>query len=425
VIIASRAREAARKARELTRRKGALEGAGLPGKLADCSENDPALCEVFLVEGDSAGGSGKQARDRRFQAILPLKGKILNVEKARLDKVLSNEEIRTVITALGTSISTEFDLEKLRYHKIILLCDADVDGSHIRTLLLTLLYRQMPKLIQGGYVYIAQPPLYKIKRGTREEYIQTEDQMNTLLLDLGREGLKLMSLKNKDTYTDNQFKDILALLVELEEYNRILGKKGVKFTEYLNFRHQKTKKLPIYRAKVEGKTRFVYNDQELSKLLGDEKVEDKAEVLELFEAQDIEKLIQKLDKMGLDISTYLPPEENETLKAKKEEKKPKLIYRIIDEKERFDFSCLKEVLAHVKSQAQKGMTIQRYKGLGEMNPQQLWDTTMDPAKRTLLKVALEDAVEADRMFTVLMGDEVEPRREFIENYAHQVKNLDI
>ena len=385
----------------------------------------PNTHNFALASGVFVHNSAKQGRDRRFQAILPIKGKILNVEKARLDKILSNEEIRTIITALGTSVSDEFDITKLRYHKIVLMADADSDGSHIRTLLLTLLYRQMPKLVEGGYVYIAQPPLYKIKRGQREEYIQTEDQMNTLLLDLGREGLKLMSLKDKDAHTDNQFKDILEVLVELEEYNRILEKKGVKFTEYLAFRHPKTKKLAIYRVKVDEKTHFVYNDHELSKIVGEEKIEEKAEVLELFEAQDIEKIIHKLEKLGLDASTYLTPEETQAAKAKKEDKKPKLIYRIIDEKERFDFSCLKEVLAHVKSQAQKGMTIQRYKGLGEMNPQQLWETTMDPEKRTLLKVVLEDAVEADRMFTVLMGDEVEPRRAFIEEYAHQVKNLDI
>jgi DNA gyrase subunit B len=424
VIVASRAREAARKARELTRRKGALEGAGLPGKLADCSERDPALCELFLVEGDSAGGSGKQARDRRFQAILPLKGKILNVEKARLDKILSNEEIRTIITALGTSVSEEFDISKLRYHKIVLLCDADVDGSHIRTLILTLLYRQMPKLIQEGYVYIAQPPLYKIKRGQREEYIQTEEQMNALLLDLGAEDLKLMHLKSKATYTDNQFKDILGLLVEMDKYSQIFRKRGVDFIKYLSFRHPKTKKLAIYRVKVEGKDHFVYNDQELSKIVGQEKEEEKSEVLELFEAQDIEKTIHRLEKLGLDISTFSlsRPEESG---SKKTEKKPQALYRLNSEKERFDFYGLKEVLGFVKNQAQKGMTIQRYKGLGEMNPPQLWETTMDPEKRTLLQVVLEDAVEADKTFTVLMGDAVEPRREFIENYAHQVKNLDI
>ena len=426
VVVASRAREAARKARELTRRKGALEGAGLPGKLADCSERDPALCEVYLVEGDSAGGSAKQARDRRFQAILPLKGKILNVEKARLDKILSNDEVRTIITALGTGISEEFDISKLRYHKVILLCDADVDGSHIRTLILTLLYRQMLQLIQGGYVYIGQPPLYKIKHGQREEYIQTESQMSTLLLDLGREGFKLTNLKTKETYTDNQFKDILLILMEIENYAHFLDKKGVEFTKYIKFRHPKTKKLPIYKVKVDGKDHFIYNDNELSKLTGDAKIEEKAEILELFETQEIEKIINKLAKLGLDIETYSSsePTSAETT-TKKTEKKPKFLYRLVGEKERQEFSSLKEVLDFVKNQAQKGMTIQRYKGLGEMNPQQLWETTMDPQKRTLLKVVLEDAVEAEKTFTILMGDQVEPRREFIENYAHKVKNLDI
>jgi DNA gyrase subunit B len=424
VVLASRAREAARKARELTRRKGALEGAGLPGKLADCSERDPALCELYLVEGDSAGGSAKQARDRRFQAILPLKGKILNVEKARLDKILSNEEVRTIITALGTGISDEFDAGKLRYHKIILLCDADVDGSHIRTLILTLLYRQMLQLVQDGYVYIGQPPLYKVKHGQREEYIQTENQMSTLLLDLGREGLKLTNLKTKETYTDNQFKDILSILVEIENYAHILDKKGVEFTKYSQFRHPKTKKLPIYKVKVDGKDHFIHNDNELSKLTGDAKIEEKAEILELFESQEIEKIINKLAKLGLDIETYSEPTPAEST-PNKTDKKPKFLYRLVGEKERQEFSSLKAVLDFVKAQAQKGMTIQRYKGLGEMNPQQLWDTTMDPKKRTLLKVALEDAVEAEKTFTILMGDQVEPRREFIENYAHKVKNLDI
>ena len=425
VVLASRAREAARKARELTRRKGALEGAGLPGKLADCSERDPALCELYIVEGDSAGASARQGRDRHFQAILPIKGKILNVEKARLDKILSNEEIRTIITALGTGIGDEFDITKLRYHKLVLMADADVDGSHIRTLLLTLLYRQMPKLIEDGFVYIAQPPLYKIARGQRQEYIQTEEQMNVLLLDLGREDLKFMQLKGKETYTDNQFKEILELLVEVERYARFLEKKGVSFAKYLNFRHPKTKKLAIYMVKVEEKEHFLYNEKELSKLAGEEKTEEKTEVLELFEAQDIEKIISKLEKMGLDIQTYVLSPAVKELGSKKTEKKAKPLYRLIAEKEHFDFYSLKEVLDFVKKQANKGMSIQRYKGLGEMNPEQLWETTLNPEKRTLLRVILEDAVEADRMFTVLMGDEVEPRREFIETHAHQVKNLDI
>ena len=578
VILASRAREAARKARELTRRKGALEGGGLPGKLADCSERDAALCELFLVEGDSAGGcwegdtkvalvdgrslsfkelveddkqgkknfcytmldnahigiapilnpritkrnaevikiildtgeelictpdhlfrlvdgtyveaqhleprmslrrhdnenaplemtaaghnhkvkciekveekldvydievphthnfalasgvfvhnSAKQGRDRRFQAILPLKGKILNVEKARLDKMLSNDEIRTIITALGTGIGDELDATKLRYHKLVLMADADIDGSHIRTLLLTLLYRHMKPLIEGGYVYIAQPPLYKIKRGQREEYIQTEEEMNNLLLDLGREDLKFTNLKGKEAYSDNQFKEILGMLVELERHVRILKKRGVDFLNYLSFRHPKTKKLPIYKVKVEGIDHFAHNDNELSRLTGEEKEGVKSEVLELFEAADIDALINKLEKLGLDIDTYTMPaqEEHGPGSKKKAEKKARANYRLSAEKQQFDFYSLKEVLAYVKNEAQKGMNIQRYKGLGEMNPHQLWETTMDPERRTLLRVVLEDAVEADRTFTILMGEEVGPRREFIETNAHKVKNLDI
>jgi DNA gyrase subunit B len=427
VVLASRAREAARKARELTRRKGALDSGGLPGKLADCSEKDPALCELYIVEGDSAGGSAKQGRDRRFQAILPIKGKILNVEKARLDKILSNEEIRTIITALGTGIGEEFDVGKLRYHKVVLMADADVDGSHIRTLLLTLLYRHLPKLIEDGYIYIAQPPLYKIKRGSREEYIETEQQMNDLILDLGREGQLLERVKDKHSFTDHQFGELLKLLVELEKLGKNLEKKGVNFTKYLTFRHNKTKKMPIYRVKVEGKDRFVYSDDELADLTEKEGKEIEQDVLELFEAPEIDAIIIKIEKLGFDFSTYI----NEIVPQAKEAsaadsaKKLKPVYRVKEEKEQKDCLSLKDVLGFIKEQATKGMHIQRYKGLGEMNPHQLWETTMDPERRTMLKVTLEDAVEADEMFTVLMGDQVEPRRKFIEDYAHQVKNLDV
>jgi DNA gyrase subunit B len=427
VILASRAREAARKARELTRRKGALDSGGLPGKLADCSERDPALCELYIVEGDSAGGSAKQGRDRRFQAILPIKGKILNVEKARLDKILSNEEIRTIITALGTGVGEEFDIAKLRYHKLVLMADADVDGSHIRTLLLTLIYRHFPKLIEDGHIYIAQPPLYKIKRGNREEYIETEQHMNELLLDLGREDTVFERIKDKQSFTDHQFAELLKVLVELEKLGKTLEKKGVVFAKYLSFRHQKTKKLPIYRVKVEGKDHFVYSDQELADLVEEEGKEIEADVLELFESPDIDALLLKIEKLGLDAATLIAEPLAQVKEGTSTEvaKKAKSIYRVIHEKEQYDFSSLKEVLGFIKNNASKGMHIQRYKGLGEMNPVQLWDTTMDPEKRTMLKVTLDDAVEADEMFTVLMGDQVEPRRKFIEDNAHLVKNLDI
>jgi DNA gyrase subunit B len=428
VILACRAREAARKARELTRRKGALEGAGLPGKLADCSERDAALCELYIVEGDSAGGSAKQGRDRRFQAILPIKGKILNVEKARLDKILSNEEVRTIITALGTGVGEEFDLAKLRYNKLILMADADVDGSHIRTLLLTLLYRQLPKLVEEGHIYIAQPPLFKVKRGQREEYIQTEQQMDDMLLEMGRENHNLLRIKEKHTFTDNQFKDILQNLVDIDKFARILEKKGVEFTKYLVSRSPKTKKLPVYRVKVEGKDQFVYTDKELAELGGKKEKVEELDVTELFEAPEIEELVTKIEKQGLEIETYFSAVEagkEAMAKGKDIEKKAKPLYRVTNDKDVKDLFCLKDVLSYIKEVAAKGMHMQRYKGLGEMNPHQLWETTMDPEKRTLLQVTLEDAVEADRMFTVLMGDEVEPRRDFIEEYAHQVKNLDI
>jgi DNA gyrase subunit B len=451
--LAAKAREAARKARDLTRRKGALDSGSLPGKLADCQESDAALCEVYLVEGDSAGGSAKQGRDRRFQAILPLKGKILNVEKARLHKVLSNDEICTIINALGTGIGEDFNLEKLRYHKILIMCDADVDGSHIRTLLLTFFYRQMHQLIEQGHIYIAQPPLYKIKRGKREEYIETEEQMSELLLELGSEDLTLLRVKDKEKIADKKLLEVLNLLVSLEKISTGIDRRGVTLPKYLSFRDKKTKTLPVYRVKVDDEDQFLYNDDELADVIkkfekkkgkeidlgeadkkgGDRKtaIAKELDLIEFFEADELYEIIKRLDKLGLDIEDYheRSPEDKKEAKTKKAEKeafKKNMLYRV--EKKEADpvyLENLAEVLRFVQAEGKRGLAIQRYKGLGEMNPEQLWETTMDPEKRTVLKVTLEDAVEADKTFTTLMGDEVEPRREFIHKYAREVRNLDI
>src|SRR3989338_8633389 len=432
-VLSSRAREAARKARELTRRKGALESGGLPGKLADCSERDAALCELYIVEGDSAGGSAKQGRDRRFQAILPIKGKILNVEKARLDKILSNEEIRTIITALGTGIGEEFDISKLRYHKIIIMCDADVDGSHIRTLLLTLLYRQMRPLIEKGHVFIAQPPLYKLKRGKREEYIETEKEMNELVLDLGIEGLKLKDARKKQAYTPAQFKEILYLTGELDRIHEISNKRGVDFPQYINNYDKKSGKMPVYVAKVDGNAHYVFSDKELSEFT---KKDEEAQFTEVFEHEELEHIEKRLNKLGLGSADFSKPKADnsdvpvsQTGSGKKKGKGKEAVFQPIliaeDEKERHEFCSLQEAFEYVRRQAYHGIQIQRYKGFGEMNPHQLWETTMDPQRRTILRVDLEDAVEVDKTFAMLMGDEVEPRREFIETHAHEVRNLDI
>lgn len=433
-ILAARAREAARKARELTRRKGALDIGNLPGKLADCSEEDPTTTELYLVEGDSAGGSAKQGRDRRFQAILPLKGKILNVEKAQLDKVLSNEEIRTMITAIGTSIGEEFKMEKLRYSKIILMCDADVDGSHIRTLLLTFFYRHMKELVEKEHIYIAQPPLYKIKVGKREEYVDTEEQMTDILIESGTEGIEIIRLKDKISFTDKKLKEILAILKQVEDLSGAIERRGVKFAEFVTFKHQKTKKLPLYMAKVEGNREILYNDSELAQLTKKQQKkygkETELDITEFYEARELNKLLESLSKLKIDLANYNPAVEKETFvvkkklrKEKKTERKP--LFKVKSGKEtKFAYS-LKELLGFVMEHAKKGMSIQRYKGLGEMNPEQLWETTMDPEKRTVQKVTVEDAVAADTMFNVLMGDQVEPRRQFIEKHAPEVKVLDI
>jgi len=408
----------------------------------------PNTHNFALAAGIFVHNSAKQGRDRRFQAILPLKGKILNVEKARLDKALSNEEIRTIITAIGVGIGEEFNMEKLRYGKIILMCDADVDGSHIRTLILTFLYRHMTALVEKGHIFIAQPPLYKIKRGKREEYIQTEDDYNNLLLELGSEGMTLVRTADKNQFTDKQLKAILDALVELQSLTNAVERRGVSFTKYISFRHKKTKKVPLYMVKVEGEDHFLHNDDELAEYTkseedsqkkkskaekngkektGDAKEEKEAKPLdyvEFYEAREIDKIVERIEKLGVDVEDYDMDDEMGLKKeTKKETKKAK--YHIKQEKEQKGFDSLREILKFVMNIGKEGMAIQRYKGLGEMNPEQLWETTMDPEKRTMLKVTIEDAVETDAIFTVLMGEAVEPRREFIEQHAHEVKVLDI
>ncbi|MBP7829152.1 MAG: DNA topoisomerase (ATP-hydrolyzing) subunit B [Kiritimatiellae bacterium] len=434
-VLAARAREAARKARDLTRRKGALDSGGLPGKLADCSEKDPELCELFIVEGDSAGGSAKQGRDRRFQAILPLRGKVLNVEKARDDKMLNNNEIRTMITALGTGFGREdFKIENLRYNKVIIMTDADVDGSHIRTLLLTFFFRKMQALIDRGNVFIAQPPLYKVKRKNREEYIENDAHMTRILLELGMEDLKLADAKGKELSSGKPLSDLLDLLFEIETHLDRIRRRGVDVAEYLQHRDPKTGQLPQYRVTIavggEPEHHFAFTEPELRGLLeeAEKRSGEQLEIFgeggeeakksrglrwtELYSAPALGKLLATLEKKGFQVGNLLPQE------------KPLLTLKNGDEKDLPLFS-LQELLNRVREHGSKGLSIQRFKGLGEMNPEQLWETTMNPEKRKMLKVTLEDAVKADEIFTVLMGDEVEPRRRFIEDNALNVRNLDI
>ena len=435
-VLAARAREAARKARELTRRKGALEGGGLPGKLADCSERDPAKSELFIVEGDSAGGSAKQGRDRTFQAILPLRGKVLNVEKARDDKMLNNNEIRTMITALGTGFGRDdFNIDKLRYHRIIIMTDADVDGSHIRTLLLTFFYRKMPELIERGYIYIAQPPLFRIKRRNREEYIENEAALNKLLITLAIDDASVMNANGEDRLSGDRLRLVLEKLSELEQHADRLNRKAISFDEYIQKRSPEGL-FPQYRVTVttdQGEdVRYVYSEPELRSLcqeyeqkagveiVSDGSNESKASEygvrwVEIYSSAAISRIVAVLEEHGFTASELIAVDKPFawlSSKSSKDEKKVEL------------FSLL-ELLEQVRLMGRKGVDIQRYKGLGEMNPDQLWETTLNKDNRKLLRVALEDAVKADEIFTVLMGDEVEPRRAFIEKNALNVTNLDI
>jgi DNA gyrase subunit B len=420
ILDASRAREAARKARDLTRRKGALDGAGLPGKLAECQERDPEKSELYLVEGDSAGGSAKQGRDRAFQAILPLRGKILNVEKARLDKTLSSEEIRNIIAALGTGVGADdFDAGKLRYHRIIIMCDADVDGSHIRTLLLTFFYRQMKELIERGHLYIAQPPLYKVKHGKTVNYLKDEHALDAFLLSRAAENRRVRLAAGQE-FEGARLAHLVGKMVTVQKLIERIEKRGVpkELVERLlrgrvkdaEAFTDKARLLAIIRPEREAGTEaFLEWDEEHGVFdikvqagsnghpreveVGDDFVAS-AEYRALYSAYEE---IRELDQPPLTVV-----DGGETTVASRD-----------------------ALVAHILAEGKKGMTISRYKGLGEMNAEELWETTMDPATRTLLQVRLEDDEVAENIFTTLMGDAVEPRRQFIEENALNVRNLDV
>ncbi len=423
-VEASRSREAARKARELTRRKGALDSGSLPGKLADCQERNPEKSEIFLVEGDSAGGSAKQGRDRRTQAILPLRGKILNVEKARFDKMLSSQEIRLLISALGAGVGKEdTDLSKLRYHKVIIMTDADVDGSHIRTLLLTFLYRQLPGIIENGYLCIAQPPLYKLRKGKTDHYLKDDAELNNFLVDLGVENIRVGTLEGEQlkTWVNNflRLKNILDLVERRGKDRTIVssllahsdlspltfssntllagivrsladGADGPIDRERVSFSIERDIKLGGYRIivtqQLNGSGRQIVFDRDF---------------IESAEALEIKRLLEALNNIGQAPFTFFEKDTSHILRSQE------------------------EVLDTILARSRKGVDIQRYKGLGEMNPEQLWETTMNPETRTLLQVRVEDAYEADEVFSTLMGDEVEPRRKFISENALSAKNIDI
>jgi DNA gyrase subunit B len=437
-IQAAAAREAARKARELTRRKGALSNTNLPGKLWDCSSKDTVNTEVFIVEGDSAGGSAKGGRDRNIQAILPLKGKILNVEKARLEKMLGHEEIRTIISALGTGIGTDdFDLSKCRYGKIVLMTDADVDGAHIRTLLLTFFFRQMPELFAEDRIYIAQPPLYEVRRKGRKssEYILNESQMRKNTENRGLEGTTLL-VRNQDGSTKEYDQPKLAFLVKLlndvERNVHILNRRGIIFKDFVE-KHFDGSRLPVYQIHSEGQHEYFYDKESYEKRMSEVNVagptedESNENAEPLFSSEEMHEVIRLneicsrlKDDYDLDWRDYLAKPQ----KSVSGEEAPSRLVILGDGKE-YPAASLEMVPATVRQLGAADMEIKRFKGLGEMNSDQLWDTTMNPETRTLLRVQLEDAGEADRLFSILMGDDVEKRRNFIQEHGLEVQNLDV
>lgn len=438
-ILAAQAREAARKARELTLRKSALDSGRLPGKLTDCQEKDPKLCEIYIVEGDSAGGSAKSGRDRRFQAILPIRGKILNVEKARLEKVLQNTEVGTMISALGCGIGSDgFKLEKLRYHKIIIMTDADVDGSHIRTLLLTFFYRHMPALIENSYVYIAQPPLYRVTRKKVSRYIHSEKEMDDYLLQLGISDIHIKIENQNDVLTQEQMKSLLDAILEVETLANRIERKGIAFREFISGVNAQGI-LPRFQVSLsQDGVKFAYSTNELESLKhADAAVQKKlhAETIASIPSQEVTEEMLSFQPTRLN---FIELYEEQNLKALEETLKSfnlKLqqygipdgaILSIVDEQGHEEICyTMRDVMEFLRTNGRKGIEIQRYKGLGEMNADQLWETTMDPKERTLIQVALPDAIAADHMFTMLMGEDVPPRRAFIEQHALSVKNLDV
>ncbi|QSR88149.1 DNA topoisomerase (ATP-hydrolyzing) subunit B [Methylacidiphilum caldifontis] len=450
-LTAARAREAAKKAREAVR-KTALSGGGLPGKLADCSIRNPEQAELFIVEGDSAGGSAKQGRNRQFQAILPIRGKLINVEKARLDKVLNNEEIQTIITAVGTGIGEgdgegSFLLDRLRYHKIILMTDADVDGSHIRTLLLTFFYRQMPELINKGHVYIAQPPLYLVGKKKEEYYVQSDEELNKILIEHGVKNVELFTITTEKVFRGNELLGLLSKLEKLCQFSKYLELHGIDFDLLLSKKDTESGKLPEHIVRVwennQEKLYFFFDERQLGQFadenpdlllfetsggeiippnLADVPENEgvvggrRATYLELFESPMVMKILKELSQVGFEVSRY--------------RSKDTPLYKMIVKKgekgeKQLDIFSIGQILDLIKENGKEGVEIKRFKGLGEMNPKQLYETTMDPQKRKLLKVEIADAIEAEKIFVTLMGEEVEPRKRFIEENALHVKNLDI